>query len=57
VEDDGRGFSPEEALARREEGHLGLRLLADRVHDAGGTFEIDSKPGRGTCVSAEVPIS
>ncbi|MFL5780734.1 MAG: sensor histidine kinase [Thermoleophilaceae bacterium] len=57
VEDDGRGFPPEQALARREEGHFGLRLLADRVHDAGGTFEIDSKPGRGTCVCAEVPIA
>jgi two-component system NarL family sensor kinase len=57
VEDDGRGFSPEQALARREEGHFGLRLLADRVHDAGGTFEIDSKPGRGTCVCAEVPVA
>src|SRR4051794_30201025 len=29
IEDDGRGFSAEEALARREEGHFGLRLLAD----------------------------
>lgn len=56
VEDDGRGFSPQEALARREEGHFGLRLLSDRVEDAGGTLEIDSKPGRGTCVCAEVPL-
>jgi signal transduction histidine kinase len=56
VEDDGRGFSPEQALASREEGHFGLSLLADRVQDAGGTLEIDSEPGRGTRVSAEVPI-
>ena len=56
VEDDGRGFSPEEALTRRDEGHFGLRLLADRVEDAGGTLGIDSQPGRGTCVRAEVPI-
>lgn len=56
VEDDGRGFAPEEALARRQEGHFGLRLLSDRVEDAGGTLEIDSKLGRGTCVCAEVPI-
>jgi signal transduction histidine kinase len=56
VEDDGRGFSAQEALDRREEGHFGLRLLADRVEDAGGTLEIDSKPGRGTCVCAEVPV-
>jgi signal transduction histidine kinase len=56
VADDGCGFAPEEALARREEGHFGLRLLVDRVEDAGGTLEIDSKPGRGTSVCAEVPI-
>src|SRR4051794_32447147 len=56
VADDGRGFSPEDALASREEGHFGLSLLADRVHDAGGKFAIDSQPGRGTRVSAEVPV-
>ena len=56
VEDDGRGFSPEEALARAEEGHFGLRLLRDRVRDAGGRLEIDSKAGRGTVVWAEVPL-
>jgi signal transduction histidine kinase len=57
VHDDGSGFAPEEALARQEEGHFGLRLLADRVHDEGGKLSIDSTPGQGTRVCAEVPLS
>jgi signal transduction histidine kinase len=57
VRDDGQGFSPEQALARQEEGHFGLRLLSDRVHDEGGELSIDSKPGEGTRVCAEVPLT
>jgi two-component system, NarL family, sensor kinase len=48
VEDDGRGFSREDAQRRRAEGHMGLALLAGLVEDAGGILEIDSQPGRGT---------
>ena len=44
--DDGRGFDP--AAARRCRGHLGLRLLADLVDDAGGGSRSDSGAGRGT---------
>lgn len=56
VHDDGDGFSPEQALARREEGHLGLPLLRDLVADAGGTLAIDSSPGDGTTVTLEAPL-
>jgi two-component system NarL family sensor kinase len=52
---DGKGFRPEEALDRPAQGHFGLRLLADQVQDAGGTFELDSAPGRGTRLRVEVP--
>jgi signal transduction histidine kinase len=55
VADDGKGFRPEDALARPAEGHFGLRLLADQVRDAGGSFDLDSAPGRGTSVRVEVP--
>jgi signal transduction histidine kinase len=55
VADDGVGFSVEEALARPERGHFGLRLLSDQARDAGGTLQIDSSPGRGTRVRLEVP--
>ena len=56
IADDGRGFSPEIADAAREDGHLGLRVLADMAQDAGGRLDIDSEPGRGTRVSLEVPV-
>lgn len=54
VEDEGQGFSPEDAQRRRGEGHMGLRLLRSLVEDAGGTLEIESEPGRGTRLHLEV---
>jgi PAS domain S-box-containing protein len=46
VEDDGQGFDPGAIPA----GHLGLRTMADRVEQIGGTLEINSAPGAGTRV-------
>jgi two-component system NarL family sensor kinase len=57
IADDGRGFTPTVAEAAREEGHLGLRVLADMARDAGGKLDIDSEPGRGTRVLLEVPVT
>jgi two-component system NarL family sensor kinase len=57
IADDGRGFTPEMADAAREDGHLGLRVLADMARDAGGRLDIDSEPGRGTRVLLEVPVA
>ena len=56
VSDDGHGFSPEQALARQSEGHLGLRLLRDLAADAGARLEIESTPGQGTTVLLEAPL-
>jgi signal transduction histidine kinase len=57
IADDGRGFTPSVAEAAREDGHLGLRVLADMARDAGGKLDIDSEPGRGTRVLLEVPVA
>jgi len=57
VRDDGRGFN----LGARP-GHdtpsLGVGLLGmrERVSLLGGSFRIDSRPGQGTCISAEIPL-
>ncbi|HEY8684125.1 MAG TPA: PAS domain S-box protein [Chloroflexota bacterium] len=48
IEDDGTGFDP----ARVPAGHLGLRTMADRVEQIGGTTEIQSVPLQGTLVRA-----
>ncbi|WP_159793470.1 GAF domain-containing protein [Puerhibacterium puerhi] len=52
VEDDGRGFDPQ--AVRRG---LGLRGLAARAQHLGGTVVVDSTPGWGTRVRAEVPYA
>jgi signal transduction histidine kinase len=34
----------------------GLRGLADRVEALNGTLEVESEPGRGTTIRAEIPL-
>jgi signal transduction histidine kinase len=55
VQDNGVGVEKTQ-LDRRAEGHLGLRLLTDRVESLGGRLEIVSERGQGTRVAAEVPV-
>jgi PAS domain S-box-containing protein len=52
VRDDGVGFDPAKP-ARRS---LGLASMRERVQLQGGTLEIESAPGRGTSVVAQVPL-
>jgi two-component system, NarL family, sensor kinase len=54
VEDDGRGFTPDDVEQSRSDGHLGLSLLADRAMDLGGALDVDAEPGRGTRLRLEV---
>jgi signal transduction histidine kinase len=50
VEDDGNGFQP-----ARSKG-LGLLGMEERVAQLGGRLRIDSQPGRGTTVTADLPV-
>lgn len=54
VSDDGRGFRPTGRDATA--GHLGLTGMRERAILLGGTFSIDSAPGRGTRVRASIPV-
>lgn len=56
VEDDGQGFDVEEALGSSERG-LGLFGMKERLALVGGTLEIDSARGRGTRITARVPLA
>ena len=53
VEDNGVGFDP---AALGDDAGLGLRNMASRVAYLGGELEFDSRPGRGTTVTATVPL-
>jgi signal transduction histidine kinase len=55
VADDGVGVDPAK-MDRRAEGHLGLRLLVDRVQSLGGQLVVTSGVGQGTTVQADLPV-
>ena len=55
VTDDGIGVDPLQ-LDRRAQGHLGLRLLDERVRALGGTLKVAPGKPHGTVVSAALPI-
>jgi signal transduction histidine kinase len=52
IEDDGVGFTT--AIPDSEE-HLGLFGMRERIEMLGGKFSVESAPGKGTTVRAEVP--
>ena len=54
VIDNGRGFE----IGKEPEiiGH-GLSNMAERAHQIGGEFDIDSSPGQGTTVTVRIPVS
>ena len=51
IQDDGSGFD-----ADRVRG-LGLLGMEERVHHLGGTFSVDSQPGRGTSLKIRLPLA
>jgi PAS domain S-box-containing protein len=57
VQDDGVGFEPAEALAKRvREGKFGLFSVKERLEQIGGHLEIESKPGHGCIVTMTAPL-
>ena len=55
VKDNGRGFDAAEWPTRAAEGHFGLLALREQVQMAGGSFEVVSRPGRGTLIRVAFP--
>jgi signal transduction histidine kinase len=53
IEDEGRGFDVEAALAARSSGLGGMQ---ERSRLAGGRLVIESAPGKGTRITAELPL-
>ncbi len=51
VQDDGSGFDPERVRG------LGLLGMEERARHLGGTFQVDSWPGRGTLLRVTLPLA
>jgi signal transduction histidine kinase len=57
VEDDGIGFDVEQVMGSHvQEGNLGLYGMRERASLLGGTFTIESTPGTGTSIFADIPL-
>jgi PAS domain S-box-containing protein len=58
IEDRGVGFDTSKNVlnAKQKEG-FGLFSIRERIRHLGGTFEITSDPGHGTCVSLTLPVT
>jgi signal transduction histidine kinase len=54
VRDDGDGFDPGRVADRHG---MGLALMRERIEELGGRFDLVSRPGAGTTVSAWLPAA
>jgi signal transduction histidine kinase len=57
IADDGRGFDTDaQDPAHQQDAAIGLKGMSERAELIGGTFSIDSTPGRGTVITASLPL-
>jgi signal transduction histidine kinase len=55
IKDDGKSFSVERALHTNGGKHLGLLGMRERLEMVGGGFAVESAPGKGTTILAQIP--
>jgi PAS domain S-box-containing protein len=56
IQDNGVGFTPpSDWLSLARNGQLGLAGVRERVEALGGSLQVNSKPGEGTCLRVTVP--
>jgi signal transduction histidine kinase len=53
IQDDGRGFNLDDVDKLK---HFGLQLMNERVEAVGGNLCVTSAPGRGTTITARIPV-
>ncbi len=56
IRDNGRGFDPSAVPSQAQFLGFGLNGIAERVRILGGKLAIESRPGQGTNLTAEVPL-
>jgi signal transduction histidine kinase len=57
IKDDGKSFAVERVLHAKGNKQLGLLGMRERVEMVGGTFCVESEPGKGTTVRVEIPFA
>ena len=57
IRDDGKSFQVDHMLNARKNKRLGLLGMRERVEMVGGSFNVESAPGKGTTIQARVPFA
>jgi signal transduction histidine kinase len=56
VKDNGKSFQVERVLNAKGRKRLGLLGMRERLEMVGGCFNVESVPGQGTTISAQIPL-
>jgi PAS domain S-box-containing protein len=56
IRDDGKSFDVDQVLQAGRNKHLGLLGMRERLEMVGGHLNVESTPGRGTLLRAQVPL-
>ena len=56
ISDDGKGFPAQKAGRDQKNKRLGLLGMRERLEMVGGSFDIESTQGKGTTVTAQIPL-
>jgi len=57
IKDDGKSFQVERVLQAKKNKRLGLLGMRERVEMVGGSFAVESAPGKGTRISVQIPVT
>ena len=57
IKDDGKSFHVQRVLHSKGNYRLGLLGMRERVEMVGGHFSVESSPGKGTSVQAQIPFN
>jgi len=57
IRDNGRSFDVQKVLNAKKSKRLGLLGMRERVEMLGGAFSVESAPGKGTTIRANIPLN
>jgi signal transduction histidine kinase len=55
IRDDGKAFQVDQVRHGKGRNHLGLLGMRERLEMLGGSFDVESAPGKGTTITAKIP--
>jgi signal transduction histidine kinase len=57
IKDDGKSFQAQRVMHSKRNTRLGLIGMRERLEMVGGKFVVESSPGKGTTVQAQIPLA